>query len=330
MIVVHRVTAGLQGRTGSYVLNRTPGQTTSAATRDRVLRAAEALGYVPHASARTLARGRSDLILIDASGLPFGQTVGASTQALADAFADRGHTPIVDYSTGGSDSHTLLRALMQLTVPAAVIAVTPLPAELRARLDAAGIPCSEGSPDPGAPGAIPQQIGDAARHQVRYLAQRGHRAIAYARAADPALGRLDGLRARTAVPDELAVIGVDDLPLSAACWPALTTVRYSAPSLEEFTASVEATLAGEPMPFVAIGVPELVQRESARPLLGPRPLAHDEGPAQGGAFVMRASGAPRQGVMILPGLRLRPGSLAENTSCRIETPTGVMSSSIHG
>ncbi len=322
MVVVHGVTAGLQGRTGSYVLNRTPDQTISAATRKRVLRAAEELGYVPHASARTLARGRSDLILIDASGLPFGQTVGASTQALADAFADRGYTPIVDYSTGGSDSHTLLRALMQLTVAAAVIAVTPLPAELRARLDAAGIPCSERSPDPGAPGGIPQQIGDAARHQVRYLAQRGHRAIAYARAADPALGMLDGLRARvageeaaglglaitvlgpaseptelarelrravdegltalaacndevayrilgaaararTAVPDELAVIEVDDLPPSAACWPALTTVRCSAPSLEEFTTSVEATLAGEPMPFVAIGAPELVRRESA-------------------------------------------------------------------
>lgn len=39
--------------------------------------------------------------------------------------------------------------------------------------------------------------------------------------------------------------------------------RYSTPSLEEFTASVEATLAGEPMPFVAIGAPELVRRESA-------------------------------------------------------------------
>lgn len=39
--------------------------------------------------------------------------------------------------------------------------------------------------------------------------------------------------------------------------------RYIRTRLEEFTASVEAILAGEPMPFVTIGVPELVRRESA-------------------------------------------------------------------
>ncbi|WP_181784669.1 LacI family DNA-binding transcriptional regulator, partial [Pseudonocardia pini] len=55
--------AGVSRATASYVLNRTPGTRIPEQTRARVLEAAEELRYVPHVSARSLRRGRSDLVV---------------------------------------------------------------------------------------------------------------------------------------------------------------------------------------------------------------------------------------------------------------------------
>lgn len=55
--------AGVSRATASYVLNRTPGARIPEQTRARVLEAAEQLRYVPHVSARSLRRGRSDLVV---------------------------------------------------------------------------------------------------------------------------------------------------------------------------------------------------------------------------------------------------------------------------
>ena len=46
--------AGVSTATVSYVLNGTPGQTITASTRERVRRAADSVGYVPHRIARAL------------------------------------------------------------------------------------------------------------------------------------------------------------------------------------------------------------------------------------------------------------------------------------
>ncbi|GAA4553068.1 LacI family DNA-binding transcriptional regulator [Pseudonocardia xishanensis] len=55
--------AGVSRATASYVLNRTPGARIPEQTRARVLEAAEQLRYVPHVNARSLRRGRSDLVV---------------------------------------------------------------------------------------------------------------------------------------------------------------------------------------------------------------------------------------------------------------------------
>ena len=55
--------ADVSRATASYVLNRTPGARIPEQTRTRVLEAAEELRYVPHVSARSLRRGRSDLVV---------------------------------------------------------------------------------------------------------------------------------------------------------------------------------------------------------------------------------------------------------------------------
>lgn len=54
--------AGVSAATASFVLNETPGQTISPATRERVREAARVLQYKPNASARALARGHTNEI----------------------------------------------------------------------------------------------------------------------------------------------------------------------------------------------------------------------------------------------------------------------------
>ena len=46
--------AGVTTATVSYVLNDTPGQKIAPETRERVLKAARELSYVPNSAARTL------------------------------------------------------------------------------------------------------------------------------------------------------------------------------------------------------------------------------------------------------------------------------------
>jgi DNA-binding LacI/PurR family transcriptional regulator len=54
--------AGVSPTTVSFVMNNVLSGNISEATRDRVLKVADELGYVPHALAKSLAKGRSDNI----------------------------------------------------------------------------------------------------------------------------------------------------------------------------------------------------------------------------------------------------------------------------
>lgn len=61
--------SGVSRATVSYVLNDVPGHRIPAATRERILVAAQELGYVPSASAAALKRGRTNLVLLNTSGI---------------------------------------------------------------------------------------------------------------------------------------------------------------------------------------------------------------------------------------------------------------------
>jgi LacI family transcriptional regulator len=61
--------AGVSRTTVSFILNDVPGVKFPQETRDRVLQAAQALGYVPNEAARTLASGKTYTV-----GLVLGQT----------------------------------------------------------------------------------------------------------------------------------------------------------------------------------------------------------------------------------------------------------------
>ena len=58
--------------TVSYVLNDLPGHSIPEGTRVRVRDAARDLGYTRSSAARTLARGRSDIVLLLVPELPLG------------------------------------------------------------------------------------------------------------------------------------------------------------------------------------------------------------------------------------------------------------------
>ncbi|WP_405733370.1 LacI family transcriptional regulator [Streptomyces sp. NBC_01537] len=84
--------AGVSQTTVSFVLNDRPGQSISEATRRRVLDAAQGLGYRPHASARTLAAGRSDIVLLSVPDLPVGASINRMIEELAVSLAEHGLT----------------------------------------------------------------------------------------------------------------------------------------------------------------------------------------------------------------------------------------------
>ncbi|RAK38114.1 DNA-binding LacI/PurR family transcriptional regulator [Actinoplanes lutulentus] len=251
--------SGVSQATVSFVLNETANQTIPDATRERVRRAAAELGYVPHSIARALREGASRIVVLEAGGLPRGNSLESFIAGLDAELALAGHSLLVSYGSSA----------------AAIEAVSP-----RAVID---LPAVYASPDREV--ADGGWIDGMAAHtltQIGHLAGRGHRKIAVAVPAGPdplfALmaghvrsaaqelrlpppetvlvdDRPDQLRALldagiTAVaglhddaalgvlaalsdlglraPDDLAVIGFDDTPQGALWRPRLTSVRIDA------------------------------------------------------------------------------------------------------
>jgi DNA-binding LacI/PurR family transcriptional regulator len=269
--------------TVSYVLNDAPNQKISAETRRRVLEAVERLGYAPSAAARSLRRGRSDLVLFILPDIPIGPTVAEVQESLTEKLQERGLVLVTRH-----ERHARLSALARELMPAAVISAFDLNPEEEADIRAAGIGVVRAllstDPDQEDALAIPQtRIG---RLQAEHLAATGHRRIGYAAPDDPRVRmfyepRLEGVRAVCAelgleppvirdvpfdtaaaaeaavawhsavprvtgvcayndetafallagmrrhglsAPRDLAVIGVDNIPLAPFAVPPLTTI----------------------------------------------------------------------------------------------------------
>ena len=84
--------AGVSQTTVSFVLNDKPGHSIPEATRLRILEVARELDYRPHASARALAAGRSDVVLLSVPDLPIGGAISRFVEELAAALAGHGLT----------------------------------------------------------------------------------------------------------------------------------------------------------------------------------------------------------------------------------------------
>ena len=113
--------AGVSRATVSFVLNDTQGHRVSGATRDRVLVAAQQLGYVPHAAARALRAGRSNLVLLPASTAALGRLVSDLVDELHSELDRHGYTTVL-HAGRFADAVTGARAWAELR-PAAVLAL---------------------------------------------------------------------------------------------------------------------------------------------------------------------------------------------------------------
>ena len=319
--------AGVSQATVSYVLNDTPGQTISAKTRDRVLKAAHALGYRPNAAARSLRTGRGAAVLLPLPGAA-GHVLSQLTEACSDALVARDLTLVTDPAVYGSVSEQL-DAWLRVRPAAVLDLLLPHDDPVLPALRTAGVVVlsPSGSDEPAWESAGDVFAIEARKTQLSYLLDRGHRRVAFVRPArlhaDKRVERslLQQLRRMAAasgaelnviqceltsdairslvstwrakkvapdavcaindeyaialvtalidaglrVPDDVAVIGVDDIPFAAYVTPSLTTVAADFTVLADGIANAVMKLLADPSTRSDLPRPEhrLVIRESA-------------------------------------------------------------------
>lgn len=194
--------AGVSRATVSYVLNDTPHQTISPATRTRVLDAAARLGYAPSAAARTLRTGRSDVVLCLLPDWPIGQEVGAMLGNLSTALARSGLTLVVH---PGSRDDRPISEIWKAITPAAVLAFADFSGDEIDAMRAAGVALVVlllgRTRQRRRELEVPQQL--VGRLQAEHLAAQGHTRLGYAYPDDErvrifAEPRLDGAGAACA------------------------------------------------------------------------------------------------------------------------------------
>ncbi|HEY4226479.1 MAG TPA: LacI family DNA-binding transcriptional regulator [Pseudolysinimonas sp.] len=181
--------AGVSRATVSYVLNAVESETISEATRQRVLKAAEELGHVPNAPARSLRRGRSDIVLVLVRDFDLSWIARNLLDALDVALATRGMIVLIDRYDSKLRS---VPELWQLVTPSLVLALGGLTIPEEALIEVSSekfLPLQ---------GMVPNvKVGEI---QADYLVERGHTRLAYALAVTSktnlvATDRLTGFQA---------------------------------------------------------------------------------------------------------------------------------------
>jgi len=310
---------GLSRAAVGFVLNDTPGQTIPARTRERVLEAAERLGYRPHFAARALASGQSRIILLVLPDWPVDFAMRRNIEEATLALDEAGYS-LVTYNPLQAGR---ARPLWETLQPDVVMSIAPFGPQRLEQLHAAGV--RKIVPDP-AHVQIDEYVEEGPALQVGHLVATGRRTLAFVATADPRLTTLvearraraasaaeeagvtlvdagaialdddaslaralreartagaDGivaynddvaisligaaLRAGLRVPDDLAVIGHDDIPLASVVEPRVTSVRMDVAGLGRYLAGIALSLAEDgPLPAAA---PQrslwVVERDSA-------------------------------------------------------------------
>ncbi|WP_405977453.1 LacI family DNA-binding transcriptional regulator [Streptomyces sp. NBC_00158] len=171
--------AGVSRATVSYVLNNAEAVRISEPTRRRVRAAAEELGYVPHAAARSLRAGHTRIVLLPTSHVPAGPLYSNFLNELQWALRRLDYT-VVQYGSLGLGGDEAARAWAELR-PVAVISLgeTALSPQNVATLKRAGARAViTMGPDtvPGAHALVMDQAEVGAR-AAEHLVERGRRRI---------------------------------------------------------------------------------------------------------------------------------------------------------
>ncbi|WP_251095957.1 LacI family DNA-binding transcriptional regulator [Streptomyces sp. Caat 7-52] len=317
--------AGVSRATVSYVLNNTSAVRISEATRRRVREAAQELGYVPHAAARSLRAGHSRLVLMPAPAIPVGHLYGRFLNELQWALGRLDYT-VVQYGSVGLQGDEAARAWAELRPVAVLVPGAGLGPEGVAVLKRSGaravVTVGPGRVE-GAHALLMDH--DAVGHCAgAHLYARGRRRIGVVMPQEPglvdyALPRLAGVRealrgtdatvtelplayteesaaelaARwpgsgpdgvfgyndeyamllmralqdegVRVPEDVALIGADDLMLGRLLRPRLSTVRIELPSGRDLAELVDRAVrdpGGEPEVHAVLAA-SVVRRESS-------------------------------------------------------------------
>ncbi|GAA1895453.1 LacI family DNA-binding transcriptional regulator [Streptomyces durmitorensis] len=212
--------AGVSRATVSYVLNGLAAGRVSPATQEKVREAAEELGYVPHAAARSLRSGSSGLVLIavPADVVPaFGPLFTGFIAAFQAELQAYGHTGVLHGASAGDTPQAAVRAWAELR-PAAVIAMIGAPldeasVEILKRSGTFAVVSYGPPPAPGAHGIAMDQeeVGAVA---AAHLLAGGRRDIGVVVPVEHGLGlfsqpRLKGVRAVAATCPGARVVPVE-------------------------------------------------------------------------------------------------------------------------
>ncbi|MFI8961745.1 LacI family DNA-binding transcriptional regulator [Streptomyces sp. NPDC053493] len=208
--------AGVSRATVSYVLNNTAAVRISEPTRRKVREAAEELGYVPHAAARSLRAGHSRMVLLPTAHVPIGPLYSRFFNELQWALRRLDYT-VVQYGSVGLDADEAARAWAELR-PVAVVSLgqvelTPSGVELLKRSGAKAVITVGPQQVTGAHALVIDQTR-VGRVAGSHLVERGCRKVGVVTPEEPGLEmfsapRLEGVRAAV----EAAGAEVVPLPL---------------------------------------------------------------------------------------------------------------------
>jgi DNA-binding LacI/PurR family transcriptional regulator len=231
--VAKRVTAadvarslGLSRATVGFVLNDTPGQTISAATRERVLDEAKRLGYRPHTAARALASGRSHIVLALLPDWPMEHSMRTHLDEASLVLDRAGYSFVTMTPHPGGQAVPLWESL----APDVVLALAPIPDAQFAAIRATGA----ATIIPGRDDSILSEdlrFAEGPRLQLAHLVQRGRRRIAFVGTPDPRLSALVAERHALAEQTHRELTGE---PLAAS---AQVTESDAAPRVAELLAA---------------------------------------------------------------------------------------------
>ena len=279
---------GVSSQTVSRVLNNHPS--VRPETRQKVLAAVQALGYEPNLAARSLASGSSGAVgILLTAGLSHG--MASTFSAIARAVRERGDTfvlailssqrhrgPVVAIISGQHEFSELSTVSIDQSLGAR-LATEHLLAQGRSRLlhvtgDLSWQDASERlaayqsvCAQAGVPGrwvGTDAWTGEAGAKVARRLLDSGLPDAVFAANDDIALGLChELLAAGVRIPDDVAVVGFDDIPLARWATPSLSSVTQDFDALGRAALSLSDELVeGAPAHSICLE-PTLVVRASS-------------------------------------------------------------------
>ncbi|VXB37555.1 LacI family transcriptional regulator [Microbacterium sp. 8M] len=188
---------GISRATVGFVLNNTPGQTISHATRERVLAEAKRLGYRPHAAARTLRSGQSRIVLLILPDWPMDYSMRTHLDEASLVLDRAGYSLVTMTPHPGGQAQPLWETLR----PDVVLGMAALPRKTIAAIHDSGVPhvIAEVLEDQQGPSDDGLRYAEGPRLQVEHLLAQGRTRLAFAGSSDPRIAELVRTRRALAV-----------------------------------------------------------------------------------------------------------------------------------